>query len=59
MDIYAEDDKGNMYDIEMQFTNTRELIPRSRYYHSEMNGHQIVTGETYFCQFTWKKGWIN
>ena len=47
LDIYAEDDKGNMYDIEMQLTNTRELIPRSRYYHSEMDGHQIVTGETY------------
>ena len=47
LDIYAEDDKGNMYDIEMQLTKTRELVPRSRYYHCEMDGHQIATGETY------------
>ena len=47
LDIYAEDDEGNMYDIEMQLTNTKELIPRSRYYHCEMDGHQIVTGENY------------
>ena len=44
LDIYAEDDKGNMYDIEMQLTKTRELVPRSRYYHCEMDGHQIATG---------------
>ena len=36
-----------MYDIEMQLTKTRELVPRSRYYHCEMDGHQIATGETY------------
>ena len=45
LDIYAEDDKGNMYDIEMQLTKTRELVPRSRYYHCEMDGHQSATVE--------------
>lgn len=47
LDIYAEDDEGNRYDIEMQLTDTGELVPRSRYYHCEMDGHQIVTGESY------------
>ena len=59
LDIYAEDDKGNMYDIEMQLTKTRELVPRSRYYHCEMDGHQIATGETYEAmkirRFVWTK----
>ena len=41
LDIYAKDIEGNAYDIEMQLTDTRELPLRSRYYHSEMDNHQI------------------
>ncbi|MGN1206053.1 MAG: Rpn family recombination-promoting nuclease/putative transposase [Eubacterium sp.] len=47
LDIYAEDDEGNVYDIEIQLTNTGELELRSRYYHSEMDGYQIRAGESY------------
>ena len=41
LDIYAKDVEGNVYDIEMQLTDTRELPLRSRYYHSEMDSYQI------------------
>jgi len=47
IDIYARDIEGNSYDIEMQLVNTGELDLRSRYYHSEMDGYQIRTGQKY------------
>ena len=47
LDIYAKDSKGNVYDIEMQLTDTGNLDVRSRYYHSEMDGYQIRAGENY------------
>lgn len=47
LDIYAKDSKGNVYDIEMQLTDTGNLDVRSRYYHSEMDGYQIEKGENY------------
>ena len=34
LDVYVKDDKGVVYDIEMQIINTRELPKRSRYYQS-------------------------
>ena len=47
LDIYVKDAMGNVYDIEMQVLNTRELELRSRYYHSEMDSYQILAGQKY------------
>ena len=47
LDIYAKDNMGNAYDIEMQLENYGDLVLRSRYYHSEMDGYQIRKGVTY------------
>ena len=47
LDIYAKDVLGNVYDIEMQKLDTKELDLRSRYYHSEMDSHQIYEGQGY------------
>ena len=47
LDIYVKDQDGNVYDLEMQMTNTKELELRSRYYHSEMDGYQIKAGHPY------------
>ena len=47
LDIYAKDVSGNVYDIEMQKLDTKELDLRSRYYHSEMDSHQIYEGQGY------------
>ena len=47
LDVYAKDMDGNAYDIEMQQTDTKELDLRSRYYHSEMDSHQISSGCKY------------
>ena len=47
LDIYAKDNFGNAYDIEMQLNYSGELALRSRYYHSEMDGYQIRTGVKY------------
>ena len=47
LDIYVKDQDGNVYDLEMQMTNTKELELRSRYYHSEMDGYQIKAGQPY------------
>ena len=47
LDVYAKDTDGNAYDIEMQQVDTKELDLRSRYYHSEMDGHQISSGCKY------------
>ena len=47
LDIYVKDIYGNVYDIEMQMLNTGELPLRSRYYHSEMDSYQILSGQKY------------
>lgn len=47
LDIYAKDNMGNAYDIEMQLENYGDIVLRSRYYHSEMDGYQIRKGVTY------------
>ena len=47
LDIYAKDSRGNVYDLEMQMIDTKELELRSRYYHSEMDGYQIKEGQPY------------
>lgn len=47
MDVYVEDDKHTVYDIEMQTSDTKELPKRSRYYHSCIDKSQIAKGEPY------------
>ena len=47
LDIYAKDEDGNVYDIEMQTTMQAVLPLRSRYYHSEMDSYQIKKGQPY------------
>lgn len=47
MDVYVQDDKHTIYDIEMQTSNTKELPKRSRYYHSCIDKSQIAKGEPY------------
>lgn len=47
LDVYVKDMEGNAYDIEMQQIDTGELDLRSRYYHSEMDSHQIAMGQKY------------
>ncbi len=47
LDIYAKDEDGNVYDIEMQTTMQKILTLRSRYYHSEMDSYQIKKGQPY------------
>lgn len=47
IDIYAKDQDGNSYDIEMQLLDTKDLALRSRYYHSEMDSYQIKSGQKY------------
>lgn len=47
MDVYVQDDKHTVYDIEMQTSDTKELPKRSRYYHSCIDKSQISKGEKY------------
>lgn len=47
LDIYAKDENGNVYDIEMQTTLEESLSLRSRYHHSEMDVHQLKKSELY------------
>ena len=47
LDIYAKDEDGNVYDIEMQTTAEESLRLRSRYYHSGMDVHQLKKSESY------------
>lgn len=47
LDVYVEDGKGTVYDIEMQTTDTKELPKRSRYYQSMLDLQMIDKGQTY------------
>ncbi|MCR5399363.1 MAG: Rpn family recombination-promoting nuclease/putative transposase [Lachnospiraceae bacterium] len=47
LDIYVNDDKGSVYDIEMQATDTRELPKRSRYYQSMIDISILEKGANY------------
>ena len=47
LDVYVRDDKGTVYDIEMQAVNTYELPKRSRYYSSMIDLQLIDKGVTY------------
>lgn len=47
LDVYAKDEMGTHYDIEMQATQKNFMERRSRYYHSQMDMSFIATGEDY------------
>lgn len=47
LDVYVNDDKETVYNIEMQTTNTRNLPKRSRYYQGIIDVSLIKKGEDY------------
>lgn len=47
LDVYIKDDKGTVYDVEMQAVDTKELPKRSRYYQGMMDLQLIDTGQAY------------
>lgn len=47
LDIYAEDENGNIYDIEMQCADTKELPQRSRFYQSMIDQDLLDKGQSY------------
>lgn len=46
-DVWATDDKGQNFDIEMQTSNNLGLLKRSMFYLGRMNDEQLMTGEDY------------
>ena len=47
MDVVTEDEKGVVYDIEMQARPEPDIAKRSRYYHSVMDIEQLTKGTDY------------
>lgn len=47
LDVYVKDGKGNVYDIEMQVVDTKELPKRTRYYQAMIDLEMIDKGQTY------------
>ena len=47
LDVYAEDEYGTHYDIEMQALQKPAIEKRSRYYHSQMDMEFLLSGEEY------------
>ncbi|MBQ9518357.1 MAG: Rpn family recombination-promoting nuclease/putative transposase [Firmicutes bacterium] len=47
LDVYVEDDKNTVYDIEIQTTNKRNLAKRMRYYQGMIDLNIIDKGEDY------------
>lgn len=47
LDVYLQDDKNTVYDVEMQASDTKELPLRSRYYQSIIDLQLIDKGQTY------------
>ena len=47
LDVYIVDNKGTVYDIEMQMANTKELPKRTRYYQAMMDLEMIDKGQSY------------
>lgn len=46
-DVYAEDDKGRMYDIEMQINNNHDLGKRLSYYQSNLVRQSLTEGQSF------------
>lgn len=47
LDVYVNDNRNSVYDIEMQAVDTKELPKRSRYYQSMMDLQLLDKGEHY------------
>ena len=47
LDIYVEDDKNTVFNLEMQTTNYEELPKRSRYYQDIIDLKLIEKGQSY------------
>lgn len=47
LDVYVQDGRGTVYDIEMQTTNPGNLPLRSRYYQAEIDTSLLEKGEDY------------
>lgn len=47
LDVYAKDENGTHYDIEMQALKKTAIEKRSRYYHSQMDMQFLLSGEDY------------
>ncbi len=47
MDVYLDDDEGNVYDLEMQATRKRYLPKRLRYYQSMLDLNHLERGNDY------------
>lgn len=47
LDVYVNDEKGTVYDIEMQASDTKELPKRSRYYQSMIDLSVLEKGVPY------------
>lgn len=48
LDIYARDDQGRLFDIEMQVGRQQDIGKRLRYYQSECDKESIARGENYY-----------
>jgi predicted transposase/invertase (TIGR01784 family) len=47
LDVYVNDDKNTVYNVEMQATDTKELPKRSRYYQDMIDLNLIEKGQPY------------
>lgn len=47
LDVYAKDEQGTHYDIEMQAIQKTAIEKRCRYYHSQMDMESLLSGEEY------------
>lgn len=47
LDVYVADEKGTVYNVEMQTTDTRNLPKRSRYYQSMIDLNSLEKGKNY------------
>lgn len=66
LDVWVKDDKGKVYDVEMQSTNKQNLAKRLRYYQSiidvsslEKGGHYMDLPDSFilfFCPFDYLSG---
>lgn len=48
LDLYVKDDENNVYNVEMQATDTKELPKRSRYYSGLIDLQELDKGEPYW-----------
>lgn len=45
LDVYADDEHGTVYNVEMQTTDNKNLPKRSRYYQGQMDMDALKTGK--------------